>query len=423
MKKYLLLITLICGGLFANSQELKNVILYASTNQFDKGKTEVDGYLANQTNAAKPEAWYYKAYIYNGLGRVETKPTAESKALYQSAFDAIKKYASLDAKAPLTVEEKNSTIYNIYYGFNDLGVKTYNAKAYNESYDFFTKMLEVHDYIYDNKLGGPNNLKLPAQDTDIVWTLAVLASELKKKDDANMYYKKIADLDLPDEKYAGAYDELIKKYKLERNDELFAKYLTSAKKHYPIDKEYWETLEVDYAVKGLENEALFAKYDELALRLPDNYMVFYNYAVDIDKFITSPEAKDKDIKAYKTKIEDLFKKSLTIKPTVEANLQLANLYYNSYFEIQDQALRITGTKPVEVAKKKELTASAKETLNKAVPYCEAGIKFLADLKEYKYADKANYKLALDILSTASKVNGDAAKSAEYEKKKADVDKL
>ncbi|MFM6926595.1 MAG: hypothetical protein ACKOU7_13900, partial [Ferruginibacter sp.] len=348
MKKYLLPVALLMASFFANGQDLKSIDINVKLNKFDQAKTEIDSYLANAKNAAKADGWYYKAYIYNSLGRVATKPVAESKSLYQSAFDAIKKYAELDPKQALTAEEKNSTIYNIYYGEYDLGIKTYNDNNYEESFDCFKKALEIHDHIYSNKLAGPNNLNLSAHDTDVVWNLAIIANTLKKKDDAAVYYKRIADADLSEEKYATAYDELILKYKREKNAELFNKYLAAAKKHYPIDMPYWENKEIEFALNGFEGEALLNKYEELIKALPNNYVVYYNYAVDIDKFLGTDAAKGKDATVYRNKIEELFKKAVSLKSTIEGNLQLANLYYSKTYDLQEQAAKIKGTKPAEV---------------------------------------------------------------------------
>jgi len=423
MKKYLLPVALLMTSYCASSQDLKSITLYATTNQFEKAKTEVDGYLANEKNAAKPEGWYYKAYIYNSLGRVATKSLAESKSLYQSAFDAIKKYAGLDPKGTLTTGEKNSTVFNIYFGEYDLGIKTYNDKNFEESFDCFKKALEVHDYIYSKNITGPNNLKFSAHDTDAVWNLAIIANTLKRKDDAAFYYKKIADADLGDEKYATAYDELVLKYKREKNEELFAKYLAAAKKYYPIDLPYWENKEIDFALTDLEGEAMLNKYDELTQRLPNNYIVFYNYAVEVDKFMGSDAAKGKDLTIYKNKIEDLFKKSISIKSTIEGNLQLANLYYSKALDLQEKAARIKGTKPVEIKAKNDVLASMKSTMHSTIPYAEESARLLGELKEYKFRDKENYKLAMEILVNAYKMEGNAAKLAEYQKKKAEVDKL
>ena len=68
-------------------------------------------------------------------------------------------------------------------------------------------------------------------------------------------------------------------------------------------------------------------------------------------------------------------------------------------------------------------ALSKSALTESIPSGEEAVKLFAALKEYKTSDKVNYKQVLDILSAAYKQNGNAAKAAEYEKKKAEVDKL
>jgi hypothetical protein len=398
MKKYVLLFALLTGAIMSHGQDLDNIKKMLLLKQYDKAKPELDAFLSkNPTNA---EALYYKAYVYQNLGMGQTRPVAESKNLYIGAFDALQKYAQADAKATLTAEEKNATLYNVYYGFYDLGVKTYNEKNFAESFDNFKRALEVHDYIYNRKLPGAEGMKFTAHDTDVVWNLAVLANELK---DRNSTMK------------------LILKYKKEKNAELFNKYIVAAKSHYPVDLPYWENQEIEFALSGLEDEALLTKYEELSGRYPNNYVIFYNYAIEIDKFLNSAAAKD--VANYRKKQEDAFKKALAIKSTVEVNLQLANMYYSRSYDIQEKMLRIKGTKPAEMQAKKDLEASLKASMQQSIPYAEEAVKQLAALTTYKFSDKANYKLALDILSNAYKATGNAAKSAEYEAKKAQVDKL
>lgn len=422
MKKNVLFLIMVFGALAGRGQSLDDVKKFIILTQYDKARPEIDKYLSDPKNAAKADGWYYKAFTYSNLARKADKPLAESKALNQAAYDAIKKYMELDSKAPLTTEENNSTIYNLYYSYYDLGVKTYNEKNFQESYDLFKSTLDVHDYVYSHNLNGPNGLKFSAHDTDIVWNLAVLGNELKKKDEVIEYYKKIADQDLGDDKYAEAYDELVKKYKREDNKELFAKYMDRAKKHYPTDP-YWEAVEIEFAVKGLEGEDLFKAYETLSSSHPNSYMVFFNYGYELDKFIYSADAKGKDISAYKKKIPELFMKAISINSTVDANMLLTNFYYNASYDILDEANKIKSTKPEDIKKKNELLALSKSTASECIPFGETTIKLLAELKEYKSSDKVNYKQMLDILATVYKQNGNAAKAAEYEKKKAEVEKL
>ncbi|MBK7306420.1 MAG: hypothetical protein IPI88_04860 [Chitinophagaceae bacterium] len=314
-------------------------------------------------------------------------------------------------------------MFNIYFSYYDLGIKLYNEKNFAESFNLFKNSLDVHDYGIARNLNGPGTLKFAVHDTDLVWNLAVLANELKKKDEAQVYYKKIADADLPDEKYVTAYEEMILKAKREKNAEQFAKYIASAKKHYPVDIPYWEMKEIEFALGDLQDEALLNKYEELTKSLPNNYVVFYNYAIEMDKFISSDASKGKDINAYKNKIEELYKKAVSIKSTLEGNLQLANLYYSKTFEYDERIAKIKGTKPAELKVKNELIAESKANMLASIPYAEEAVKILSTYKEYKFADKSNYKLALEILGHGYKESGNAAKLAEVEKKKIEVEKL
>lgn len=423
MKKYFLFIILMSAGHFSIGQTLESIKLLVQLTQYDKAKLEIDKFLSDPKNAAKAEAWYYKAYTYSNLARVANKTVADSRALNLEAYAAIKKYMELDSKAPLTKEENNTTLYNLYYTFYDLAAKMYNAQNYPESFDLFRDALQVHDHAFSAGLNGPNGLKFAAHDTDVVWNLAVLSVELRKKEEMIEYYRKIADADLGNEKYIDAYDELVKKYKKEGNSELFNKYVDKAKKHYPQETTYWDALKIEFSVKGLENEDLFKKYEELLLVFPNNYMVNYNYGHELDKYVYSADSKGKDVSAYKKKIPELYKKAISVTSTVDANLLLSNYYYNTYFDLIDESQKIKGTKPDDVKKRNELLALSKSSLMESIPSGEEAVKLFGALKEYKASDKVNYKQVLDILINAYKQKGDAAKAGEYEKKKAEVDKL
>ena len=410
---------MISAAVHGKSQDIGDIKKLVLLSQYDKARVAIDKFLGAEKNAAKPEGWYYKAVTYNALSRTATNALDVNKKLNEESYEALQKYKQLDPAAELTIKEENSTYYNIYSSFYDLGVKNYAANNKDEAYGMFLKTLAVHDYVYANNLNGPNGLKFSAHDTDIVWNLVILANELKKKDDLLSYYKKIADADLADEKYAEAYDVLVKHYMKEDNKELFNKYLQKAKVHYATDP-YWEAVEIEYAIKGLENEELFKKYDELLLTHPKNYMVLFNYGYELDKYIYSAEAKGKDLAAYKKKIPEVFKRAIAVNSTIDANMLLTNFYYNASFDILDEISKIKGTKPEDVKKKNELNALNKEMLNNCIPSGEEGVRLFSELKEFKSSDKVNYKQLLDILSTVYRKNGNNAKADEYDKKRAEI---
>lgn len=421
MKKVYCLILLAAQVMMAQAQDLDDVRKLVLMKQYSKGKESVDKYLAGAS--VKPDGWYYKAYVYNQLSRDTTKDLATNRATNMEAFDALKKYAQLDPKATLTKDEENTTIYNVYYSFYDLGLKGFNRKNYEESYNSFKGALEAHDYIYNNKLNGPNGLKFSQHDTDIVWNLVVLGSELKRDAEVLGYYKRIADLDLAEDRYLDAYQTLVSNAKATNNTAEFAKYLEKGKKLFPKN-EYWEAVDIEAATTGLEKDALFKKYDELLPVYPNSYALHFNYGLDLSKYLGEEEAaKNPNLAAYKEKLPQLFAKAIAIKSTPEANMVLANIYYNSYYDINDEARNIKGTKPEDTKKKQALTATANNNMKMSItPATEAVKLYTAGDQELKGSAKANLKLAYEMLATAYKLGGDAAKAAEYEKLKAAMEK-
>ncbi|HNF03650.1 MAG TPA: hypothetical protein PLH62_14740, partial [Ferruginibacter sp.] len=144
---------------------------------------------------------------------------------------------------------------------------------------------------------------------------------------------------------------------------------------------------------------------------------------ELEKYIYSAEAKGKDISGYKKKIPELFKKAIALNSTITANFLLANHYYNSSFDIMDEANKIKSTKPEDIMKKNELLASRKSTILESEPYALKAAELFSQLKEYNESDKENYKQILGLLSTVAKQKGDLKKAEEYNSKKAEVDKL
>jgi hypothetical protein len=257
----------------------------------------------------------------------------------------------------------------------------------------------------------------------VVFNLVILGNELKKSEDVMAgLYKKLVDANVTEDKYLEAYEGLVMYYKKTKNKAAFTEYVEKGKQRFPKDI-FWEAIDIEFAVDGLEKEALFKKYDELGAKYPNSYVLFFNYGYELNKYVYSDEPKTGDLAAYKTKIPELFKKAIAIKSTTDANMLLANFYYNNSYDLTEEAKKIKGNKPDEVKKRLDLNTASKNNLNMCMPAAEEAVRLFAAMPKLKLSEKVNFKQAYDMLSTIYRINGDTKKADEYEKKKAEVDKL
>ncbi len=422
MKKFSLLALLAISVNIVAAQDIDEIKKYAILNQTEKAKDAVDKFLAVEKNAKKPEGWFYKGFIYNQASKDTSKTIEQSGALKAQAFDALKKYREIDPKAELLKEQNNSPLFDLYVGYSsDLGVKAYTNKNIAGAFDNFKQALEVHDYIVANSLTGANGFKFSALDTTLTLYAAITAGELKKADDAAVFYKKITDANAADAQYIDAYQVLAEYYKTKKDKAAFADILAKGRKFFPKNEEYWMALEIEDAIDGVAKPAVFQKYDELMVKHPDNYTLPYNYSVELYHYIYSDEAKNINTNEYKSKLVETAKKAIAIKSSLEANFLLANFLYNNAIDIADDGRKIKGTKPDDIKKKKALEAESIKSMNDAVPFAEAVETIFAGLAKPKSSEKVNYKQALVILKNIYEVKKDAVKMAAYDKKIKEVE--
>lgn len=416
MKKLSLLVILAITVQITMAQDIDQIRTFAYLGQKQKAKDAVDKYLSVEKNAKKPEGWFYKGYIYNQLSKDSSKTMAESFALKGEAFEALKKYRELDPKNTLLNEQNNSPLFDLYVGYyTDLGVKAYNNKDLEGAFNGFKDALEVHDYIYANNLAGANGFKFSALDTTITLYTAIAANAAKKTDDAIVYYKKLADANLSEDQYIDVYQVLAEYYKGKKDKAAFSEIIDKARKLYPKNDDYWMALEIEFATDGVGKPGIFAKYDELIAKYPDNYILPYNYSVELYQYIYSDEMKNVNTDEYKAKLVDEIKKAIAIKSTSEANFLMANFLYNNSIDISDAARKLHGPKPDDLKKKKALEAESNKVMNDAIPYAETVVSLFPGIAKPKTSEKINYRQSLNILKNIYDIKKDAAKVASYEK--------
>jgi len=398
MKKTLLCIFLGLLTISLWGQSLNRVKRSILHKKYPEARAGLDKWLSNPKHESGAEAWYLKAFVYNALALAPNTSPQKMDTLNQAAFAALKKYMQMDPDARLTIKEENTTAYNLYHGFYDLGIKNYNKKDLQAAYAGFSKALEVHDYINNKHLAGPKGIRLAPHDTMLVWTLAFLATDLKKMNEALLYNKMIADAGLTDERYEGGYEMLVSNYKTAGNKQLFDRYLAVANKNYP-DNSYWDIAEMEYAATLLQGDELFKKYEDMLAKYPTSYIFLYNYAVDLDRYIKNkPTSMDNEV--YRQRWPELLKKAIAVNSTFDANRLLSLYHYNSAIDLFNGSKKIIGKSNEEIKMKSGLVSAAEAEMNRAIRWAEDAVNLFGSVKEFKPADKDNYQQLVEMLNKA-----------------------
>src|SRR5205085_7066495 len=126
--------------------------------------------------------------------------------------------------------------------------------------------------------------------------------------------------------------------------------------------------------------------------------LWITYGDDMNRYVYADENKNVDVSAYKAKVPEVIKKAIAVNSTPEANMLLANYYYNNSFDLSDAASKIKGTKPDDVKKKNELMNASKKSLDDCTPYAMAAVDLYSKQEKLRATEKTNYRLAYDMLS-------------------------
>ena len=415
MKKIYLLLVIVISSLAGYSQSLDDISDMMVKKDFAAAKAAIDKDLADEKNASKPEAWYYKGRVYNSYSYEKSTPESDLYNLKVAAFEAFKKNQLMDNKDVRMKIENYGSYLDLYYGFYDLGANLFNNKKYSDAFDAFKKSLEVGDYILSKKYTYPQ-ATLYALDTALVLNTAIAATQAKKEDESITYYRKITDANVSGEGYKEVYEYLVEYYNKKGNSAELDQIMAKAKRFYPSNN-YWNQVELDnIAAKGDKN-VLLAKYEEMITADPENFALNYNYAVELYNKNYGGDDKQSDV-ASKEKLTNVLKKTIAIDKGIDATVLMANHTYNMASEAVSAASLVKGNKPEDVKKKTELKAVSNKRMDECISYSDQVVKFYEGMTDLKPKQSANYKIVLGYLTDIYNLKADAKKSAEYEKKRA-----
>lgn len=416
MTKFSIAVALCLASFGVKAQSLDDINKLLETKKYAEAKAAIDKHMADPKNSAKSEGWYFKGRVYNSLSYDQAVPLPEKYSLKVNAFDAFKKTQELDSKDIRLKFEGYSSYFDLYLSLYDLGAQSFNAKDYENAFNSFKKALEVENFIL-SKGYAHNEVKLNALDTGLVLNTAIAAMQAKKEDQSVEYYQKLVAANVADKQYQEVYEYLVDYYNKKGDVANMRPILDKAKKFYP-QSEYWTDVEMENVRKSGDKAALFAKYEELLAQNPSNFLLSYNYTIDLFNNLYVGDAKPADENAAKEKLTAALKAAIANDKGIDATVLMTKHLYNISSDLSIAANLVKGTKPEDVKKKADLMAKTKTAM---ADFLAAGDKVSAYYDAQatlKPIDKAKYKELLSNMSEVYTYLKDTKKAADIDKKRA-----
>src|SRR5579863_2638344 len=347
MKAILLTVLIAVSGLGLYAQSLDKAKESLKANKLTDAKTQIDGVLADAKNAKNAEAWYVKSKIYEAIAANDQLKSQYPDARAQ-ALDALRNYVQFDDKKLILLQlDQYKVINEIYQSYFQLGAADYNSGKYSDALDNFRGAIAASTFMTEK---GWINMKI---DTTSNIYAGISAEKAKKRDTAAIYYGRLADARVAGNNMIEIYKWLSNYYSTDKNDQANAlKYIDIGRELYPKDSS-WKDLEVnvyenqlDIYRKSGNKDSLFAAYDRVVAKFPNNNIFLYNYGLEMYQYASDTTKRPANAEELVNRAKDLLNKSLQIKPDYpQAALILGEISYNEAVDMQARARTIKGSTP------------------------------------------------------------------------------
>lgn len=248
MKRILFFLTMSLSVFFGKAQKIEDIKTQLILGKIKEAKVEVDKGMLNPKFTAKPEAYLLKSVVYAGFAfEPVNKNTPVADQLLADADAAFQKYKELEPAMSLI----NDPVYqngpvNLYSGFYSGGYTDYSDKKWQAGFEKLKKAVAYSDLLIDKKL---LNIKV---DTNALILAGITAENSNNKDDAVVYYGRLADNKIAGEGFESVYRYLVIYYFGKKDMASFEKYKALGGQLFPAS-EYFKYDKVDFAVGLIEN--------------------------------------------------------------------------------------------------------------------------------------------------------------------------
>jgi tetratricopeptide (TPR) repeat protein len=421
MKKISVAFLFFMFGAVAIAQDFKKVQTNFLLKKVEDAKTELEKAMADPkaTNSAEANLWKARinAALFADPAMREKYPNSGEVAL-----ESFKTYMSQDPDTKLLSTAGMGVVDQLYAGYFNLGRNAFDKQQWDTAYANFQKSYEMGEFI-TKKNWKQNNQTL---DTFTVIFTAYSAQNAKKLDEAAKYYQQFADKEIGGPEYTSVYEFLTKHYLNNKNEALFNKYLTSAKKLYP-DNKLWSGLETAYVEENMTLDDKLKKFAEVEAggkMTTDDYITYGNMfaMVKADKAAGLDSAR---VVELKKKAVEAFKKAYEIDKTNGiAAFNAGIVLNNEWNDLRERYATYIGASPALKAKRDEIDKVALVVAADATDWLEKAFTIFDAKAEKSRVEKNSYSTSIKLLTNLYEWRRDKARGkvpADYDKYKAKFD--
>ena len=391
-----LLISAILGltTTLALAQDVKTVKKAYDAKDYAKAQQAADAFVAKDDK--KADAWFWKHKVYWAISENEQASKLVPNAR-KTGWQAIEKYASLDPQYKVAITDDIlgylNNFQNYYSKFITIGSVNLEAKNYTESVAAFKDALAVSTFFYDKKM------ITNALDTNITFYAGYAAMKGELKDDAELYYKKLADANAGGVDTHIGYGWLANYYLADKKDAKKALfYADKGLALYPTNDYLKEQKSFAIAASG-DFAAISANHEADIAKPNAPFGDYLKYGIDLYGYLYTDTAayKKPDFAAKQTKFDEVMNKAIGMKPNnAEANYIIGFHNANKALAIQTQLKAFKNKKlPADVAAKKKLEDAQLALVDASIKNHElAASIYKSKTVNIKENEKDNYKSTL-----------------------------
>jgi tetratricopeptide (TPR) repeat protein len=301
----------------------------------------------------------------------------------------------------------------------DLGAKYFNEKQFDKAFNAFKYALFAKDFMIAKNYTY-TNITLYPLDTALVLNTAISAMQSKNEEQTVKYYRMLTDANVSGESYMEVYEYLADLYTKKEDKENQQAMIEKGKQLYP-NNDYWYLLELDAMRDKVDQPTMFAKYEEVIAKNPKNFVVPYNYSIEMYNAIWGRDSKGGDQTAMKEKLTATLKLAVENDKGIDATVLLSKHLYNLSSDLSIAANMVKGTKPEDVKKRADLVAKTNQQMDEFLIYADKASVYLDAQPKLKGAQKGAYNEMMASMIEVYTYKKNTAKAAEIQKKKDALD--